>query len=270
MEKVNIFTRMLKSVTDFNFSNTFIREKTRKSIGLMFFGYFLFALIVASILLIRINPVLDELEATFTNEIATFPDFTYDGSSFSFDDGRTYFEYESEYISFYFDNENRNPVESYAGFNDFILIKDNMLYINGTSPTPLTTGQAQTNSLFTKATLTDAFKVVKPVFTGVIVVFAILGIIGAFVVSLIVWVIVIIINSFTKRDVKTSDLYKVAVHAMVLPGVIAIADWTLPFDIPASQLIYLTVAGFYGYTFLKNYDDEPEVIVEPTSIYEDE
>jgi len=253
MKKVNIFERMIRSVTDFKFSNQFIKDSTGKAIGLLFFGYLLFIVSIGIFIMISVGPFFNELNDGSIEVIDEIPDFTIENGQFSFENNAVYYEKEFDGMMILFDLDNRNTDEYYATtYNNYILVKENGVYQNNLQLSSFDT--LQTN--IDKSTLYDIAKLLKPMLFIGMGIGAVLGILGLFFMSALVWAITIIINGFIKKDITSGECYKVAVHSMVLPGVLMLVNWISPVEIPYFIVIYLVVAGLYAYKFMDNYNPE--------------
>lgn len=261
MAKVNIISRMIKSISDFNFSNHFIKEKMSKSIGLLFFGYLIFVLVFGVYVMFSVNPVLNDLSDAFDSQISDLPDFQLYNGEFEFEDGRTYFEKELDGMFFAVDLENKHELAYYQAYPNFVVFKDGQVYMNSDVPTPLQGMQAP----ITKDSIKTLLKAIVPMMYVGLAIGAVLGIGFMFVLSAVNWVIAIVINSAMKRELSSSDLYKVTAHAMVLPGLLMLINWLVPFTIPMFFFIYLALTGFYSFMFIKSYQEED---IELESIYE--
>jgi len=262
MTSTNIFTRLIKSITDFSFSNQFIKEKTGKTIGLMFFGYLLFVLVFGGVTLVKMAPFVDEMEMVVEDELSKLPDFQMSNGVFNFEDGRTYFEEDFDGLAVIVDLEDKHDVAYYlTQHENYILIKDNNLYMNSNVPTPIEGG-----TVIDKSMVRNIIKAIVPMMYVGLAIGAVLGIAVMFLMSLGVWGFVLIINSFIKKGLTASECYRVTGHAMVLPGIVLCLAWILPFEIPGMFFIYFGLASLYGYLFMVNY--EPETF-ELEEIYED-
>ncbi|MBI9013474.1 MAG: DUF1189 family protein [Clostridiales bacterium] len=253
MEKVNIFERSIRSITDFKFSNQFIKEKTSKSIGLLFFGYLLFVVAICTYVMINVGPFFDDINDGSIEVIDEIPDFIIENGQFAFENNVIYYEKEFEGMMILFDLDNRNTDEYYTNtYSNYILIKENGVYQNNVQLLSFET--LQTN--LDKSTLYDVAKLLKPMLFIGLGIGVILGIIGLFLLSALVWALTIIINGFIKKDITSGECYKIAVHAMVLPGILMLINWISPIAIPYFFILYLVVAGLYAYKFMDNYNPE--------------
>lgn len=253
MKKVNIVERLIRSVTDFKFSNQFIKEKTSKSIGLLFFGYLLFVLVFGIYVMINVGPFFNDLNDGSIEAIDEIPDFIIENGQFTFNNGTVYFEKEFDGMMILFDLDNRNSDEYYTNmYNNYILVKQNGVYQNNVQLISFDIMQTSVD----KSILYDIAKLLKPMLFIILGIGVILGILGLFFMSALVWALTIIINGFIKKDITSGECYKVAVHAMVLPGVLMLINWISSFAIPYFFVIYLVVAGLYAYKFMDNYNPE--------------
>lgn len=253
MKKVNIVERLIRSVTDFKFSNQFIKEKTGKAIGLLFFGYLLFVITFGIYVMINVGPFFNDLSDGSIEVIDEIPDFVIENGQFVFENNTRYYEKEFDGMMILFDLDNRNTEEYYANtYSNYILIKENGVYQSNMQLVSFETMQTNVD----KSTLYDIAKLLKPMLFIVLGIGVILGIIGLFFISALVWALTIIINGFIKKDITSGECYKVAVHAMVLPGVLMLINWMSSFAIPYFFVIYLAVAGLYAYKFMDNYNPE--------------
>lgn len=262
MTSTNMITRFIKSITDFSFSNHFIKEKTSKTIGLMFFGYLLFVLVFGSVTVVRTIPFVNEMETVVEEELSKLPDFQMANGSFEFEDGRTYYEENFDGLSVIVDLENKNDVSYYVTQHEnYILIKDGNIYMNSTVATPIEGAAVIDNS-----TISTIVKAIIPVMYGALALGGIFGILVMFLMSLGVWGFTLIINSLIRKGLTASECYKVTGHAMVLPGIVLTLVWLLPFEIPGLLLIYFALASLYAYLFMTNYEPDHFELEE---IYED-
>jgi len=253
MKKVNIFERFVRSITDFNFSNHFVKEKTGKSIGLLFFGYLLFVVGLIVFLMITMSPFFNSLNNGSIGIVDEIPDFVIEKGEFSFLNNSVYYEKDIEGNKILFDLDNRNSDDYYKdNYTNHLLVRKDGLYQNGV----MILGFNSFTTTVDKALLYNFISYLKPLLILILCISAVFGIIGLFILSAFVWAIAIIINGFVKSGLTSGDCYKVAVHAMVLPGVVFFLNWVLPLNIPYFFVIYLVIAGVYAYKFLSNYSDE--------------
>jgi hypothetical protein len=263
MNNVNIFTRFYRSITDFKFSNHFIKEKTSKAVGLLFFGYLLFILVFGGVTLAKIIPFMNEMKINITSEINKMPDFELHNAQFTFEDGRTYYEENFDGFTIIVDSEQAHDIMYYENtYDSYMVIKDGNLYMDSPVATPLNTANP-----INKDMIVTLLKAMIPAIYIGLGIGAVFGILVMFFISAAVWGLVLIINSLIKKGLTSSECYRVAAHAMVLPGIFMLLVWTLPFDIPMVFIMYLLIASFYAYQFMNSY--EPENF-ELESIYEKE
>lgn len=253
MKKVNIFERFVRSITDFSFSNHFVKEKIGKSIGLLFFGYLMFVVGLIVFLMISLTPFFNSIDNGSIGIVDEIPDFIIENGEFSFLNKSVYYEKVFDDSLLLFDLDNRNPDGFYkTNYPDHLLVRKDGLYQNGV----MILGFNSLTSRVDKSLIYDFISYLKPLLILILCIGAVFGVVGLFVLSAFVWAIAIIINGFVKSGLTSGDCYKIAVHAMVLPGVIFFLNWVLSINVPYFFIIYLVVAGVYAYKFLSNYSDE--------------
>lgn len=250
MQKTNILQRFIKSVSDFNFSNYFLREKVGKAIGFMLLGYLAFAVIMGAVTLAVVGPEIKGYEESVENIVQQMPDFIIEEGEFKMIGNPEYKIITEGDISVILDLEGEYPESYYAEqYENYFLINEYAIVTNGAELMSFDMFPETLN----KSDVEKMPSVITTFFYFGLIVVAVLGVVGVFVISGLIWAEIIIINGFVKNDVSSADCYKVAVYSMVLPSLLLLINWIFNINIPSFSLIYLVLAGLYGYQFLSKY-----------------
>ena len=258
--KINIFQRFIKSVSDFTFVNQFKNESVGKAIGFMLLGYLLFSLMLGGIINYKISPVMNEMKESVDEVFEVLPDFTIAAGKLSLDNGETFKKIDIEEIVIIFDLEGTDPREYYkTGEDNIILVTESIIYF-GQNSEPLDLSVATTE--LNNESLKSIFAYVKIGVVVVIVLAFIFGILGVFIISALMWGVVIVISNLTNKNISLGDCYKITIYSMVAPGVLTLVIWGSSFDVPLYWVVYTAVVGIYSYLFMNHFSDEENYYVE--------
>lgn len=247
---MNIFTRFIKSITDFNSSNIFIKEKMSKSIIFLIVSYLTFALVMASATYVLVKPTLNQVADQIEVVLEDMGSFTIENGGIQNYQGVMSKSYQVDGLDIVIDMANHYNTET-ASMTAFVIQKDQIISGNQvimdfkTLQAPLLSDDV--------LLVVDQIPTIFNFFIGV---FVALGFIGVFIASGLVWGLMIIMNGFVKKDISSADLYKVAIHSMVVPGIFILMVWLFNISTSINSLIYFAIAGFYGFQFMKRYEDE--------------
>lgn len=261
MKKINILQRFKRSIIDFNFSNDYLKEKMSKSIGFLLIGYLFFVLIFGVFSLMITIPSISKSVDTVNSVLDVMGDFNVSEGAITNYNGPEYKEIEFEDHVVVIDLNNTHPVTYYNNFGNYFLINEDGLVSNGEVFFTFMTFQSEFSSEDIR-TLSELF---VPMMYAVFGILAVFGIGAVFIVSVLVLGLIIILNGFLKKGITTGECYKIAIHSMVVPGIFILGSWMTNLNSSINSLIYIAIAGVYGYMNLKNYNDQPD---ESESIYE--
>jgi len=241
-------------MSDFKFSNYFVKERTGKAIGFMLICYVIFALIFNTFTIMNSNEFFDQFEIDSDYVLNQIPEYNIEEGEVAFVDGTTYKEIVTENVIVYIDLDGKNSDSYYEEIEktNIVITKEKIMYMN----VDLAYFK-DWNNAFMKEDLEVLPEYVKPMFYMVLVFVSLLGIAGVFIISAFILGLVIIINGLIKTNLTTGECYRVAIYSMVVPGIFTLVHWMLPFAIPMAYVIYIAIAGYYAYQFLVNYEDEP-------------
>lgn len=251
--KINLFQRFIKSLSDFSFVNKFKNESVGKAIGFLILGYLCFSIVFGSVVAIKAIPVVRELNESFDVIYEMLPDFTISNGELSLDNGEKYKEVRYDEVVIIFDLENTINGKPYTNEDLVILANKNSLLIGeGLDPLDYSIFNVDLNN----ESLKSFVAVVKTLFIVVFIVLFIIGFIGIFLISALVWCVSIIINSVTNKRISSSDCYKIAIYSMVAPGLFTLLTWSIGFIVPYSSIVYILIAGTYSYLFINQYSEK--------------
>ena len=250
MNQNNIISRFTRSISDFSFSNVFIPEKTSKAWWFVFKLYLVFLVIMIGAFIMNYQSSIKEDINALDQTITMMPDFTIDSEGFAFVDGTQSGVYKDSKWKVVVGLENENPLYSkkeadvhHLFINKQALYYDYDLMIDFTI-FPTTISKAQV--------LQAVRDLEKIIYTGLI--FAcFFGLFFLFMLSLGVWLVMIIIKGFVKKEMTSKDCYKVGLYAMTLPNMVLTFIWVTGLYVPGFTWLYVGLVSYYGYKFIKNY-----------------
>ena len=250
MSQNNMISRFIRSISDFSFSNEFIPEKTSKAWWFVFKCYLVFlVIIIGAFLMTYQSRIKDEINA-LDKTITMMPDFNISSEGFAFVDGTQSGVYKESKWKVVVGLENESPLYSnkevdvhHLFINKQALYYDYDLLIDFTIfPTTIS-----------KTQVIEAVKdLEKIIYTGLILA-CIFGLFFVLILTFGVWLLMIIIKGFVKKDLTSKDCYKIGMYAMTLPNTVLTFIWVTGFYVPGFTWLYVGLVSYYGYMFMKNY-----------------
>lgn len=246
---MNIFQRFIKSISDYKSANIFIKEKMSKSVFFLIIGYFLFAGIFSLFLINLMSPIVENSVSLGEEVLRDMGEFTIKNGGLDGYQGLSQKTYRLDNFEVVLDIPGNLTTETTAMSS--LAIQADRVLLGGQVLITYETLQAELTNKDIEILLQELgnfLYIMLFIMVG-------LGLIGVFLTSGLVWCLMIMINGFLKRDISSSNLYKVAIHAMVVPGIFTLLVWIFNIATSFNVAIYFTIAGFYGYQFIKHYND---------------
>lgn len=262
MEKINPIQRMVRSLSDFSFSNRIIEEKGSKAFGYFMFSFMLFVLIgvIWSSIFIKpqFNAGIDQVE----DLVKDLPNFTIDNGILNADDTSFNFYSQTDIRLVYDLEDTLTNMEIMSQYKDaFVLRRDGLYYENQSVIlfNTFITGEESAFYNLTKDNIIDIISYIDGSYYPIMIVLIIILFVFLLVLSLINWVITVVINGFVNQEVLTGQCYKLALYAMFPANLLMVLQWFLGINIPMFTLIYVGITGFYAFKYLKAYEPQQTI-----------
>lgn len=263
MTNYKLFEKFIRAPYEFSISKQIVKEKTGKAIGFMMFGYLLFVILLGAYLNLTFVPELEELIDDIKVAIEEMPEFTIEDGQFTAEGGIEYKVYSDDDLHMIIDTNDQYDLDYYNNeYETYYAFRSDRLIVNG--------GEVVRYNILQETMNNDTVKAIPDVFKSLFylgyVILALLGILGIFFLSAVLWGLVIIINGFLRVEISSGDCYKLVPYTMLVPAVLTLLTLLLPFEVPGFIMIYLAVAAFYAYKYLSHYE---HVEIDVKSLLED-
>lgn len=259
MSQKKLFNRFINSISDFSFSNQFIKEKTGKAFSFMIVCFLFFSLITLGMYLFKIQPKINDGVLEAEEILNSLPDFELTKDGFEFNNPLKEGRYESDALLLVIDINDQEEIVFNKNDDKMVLhIDEKAIYINEVTALEynLLTGS------FNKEAIIDLIRSAETIAKIVLVIWLIVMFFFLLFLSTGAWLMVLFINGFLKKNIKKGDAYKVGVYAMTLPNVILSLLMFTGTSLPGFIFIYMGLLGFYSYVFLKNYRNADQDLLE--------
>lgn len=252
-----MFKKLFNALSDFEYANTFVKEKTGRAFAYMLFC---FAIIVVGILayyFVDVKPKINEATDQAIALLETMPDFEMTPSGIVFEDGMTAGVYDKEDLVITIDlDEDSRPSFSNDGDKIAITVDENFVYLGQNT---LLDYKMLTLNL-DRNTLVGVFKAFDTVMAIVLVVTMVVLFIAILCLSAFSWLIVMFVNGLMKKNLSKTECYIVGIYAMTLPNFIRIFLLMTSTIIPGVFFVNMALTVFYTYKYLKHYHGEKDSI----------
>lgn len=259
MQKIRFFRKIVKSISDFNFSKYFVKEKLSKSIIYLL----LLSLIIGALISIQqvysFSMFINEIIESVSTDI---PDFTFENGELNIDMDMPYIDISGDYIVVIDTTGETEPsiLDDYPeGIfigKDFFIKKDNYVRTNYYSFTDIKEFNFDKDKLLK---LTPYLRWINIIIVIAILIFLPLSkMISCFFASLIG----LIINEITKAKLKFGQIYQTAIYSITLPSIIKLVLSIFNQSIP--WYFYYAIVWLYMYMFMKSsvIDNVDDILIE--------